>query len=51
MTGAWANGMGYGPELLAIETLPDVFRTLGNVTADMAVMRLAGRRRAVAGEA
>ncbi len=32
------------PLLLAIETLPDVFRTLGNVTADMAVMRLAGRR-------
>lgn len=32
------------PLLLAIETLPDVFRTLGNVTADMAVMRLAGGR-------
>lgn len=32
------------PLLLAIETLPDVFRTLGNVTADMAVMRLAGQR-------
>lgn len=31
------------PLLLAIETLPDVFRTLGNVTADMAVMRLAGK--------
>lgn len=30
------------PLLLAIETLPDIFRTLGNVTADMAVMRLAG---------
>lgn len=34
------------PLLLAIETLPDVFRTLGNVTADIAVMRLAGRRSA-----
>jgi Na+/H+-dicarboxylate symporter len=34
------------PLLLAIETLPDVFRTLGNVTADMAVMRLAGGRAA-----
>lgn len=32
------------PVLLAIETLPDVFRTLGNVTADIAVMRLAGLR-------
>lgn len=31
------------PLLLAIETLPDVFRTLGNVTADIAVMRLAGK--------
>jgi Na+/H+-dicarboxylate symporter len=31
------------PLLLAIETIPDVFRTLGNVTADIAVMRLAGK--------
>jgi Na+/H+-dicarboxylate symporter len=31
------------PLLLAIETLPDVFRTLGNVTADLTVMRLAGQ--------
>ena len=31
------------PLLLAIETLPDIFRTIGNVTADLAVMRLAGR--------
>jgi Na+/H+-dicarboxylate symporter len=36
------------PLLLAIETLPDVFRTLGNVTADLAVMRLAGKRGASA---
>jgi Na+/H+-dicarboxylate symporter len=32
------------PLLLAIETLPDVFRTLWNATADIAVMRLAGKR-------
>lgn len=36
------------PLLLAIETIPDVFRTLGNVTADIAVMRLAGKRPAAA---
>ena len=32
------------PLLLAIETLPDVFRTLGNVTADLAVARIVGAR-------
>lgn len=32
------------PLLLAIETLPDIFRTLGNVTADLAVTRIVGRR-------
>ncbi len=31
------------PLLLAIETLPDIFRTLGNVTADLAVTRIVGR--------
>ena len=31
------------PLLLAIETIPDIFRTIGNVTADMAVTRLVGR--------
>lgn len=31
------------PVLLAVESLPDIFRTFGNVTADLAVMRLAGR--------
>jgi proton glutamate symport protein len=31
------------PVLLAVETIPDIFRTLGNVTADLAVTRLAGR--------
>jgi proton glutamate symport protein len=30
------------PLLLAVETIPDLFRTVGNVTADLAVMRLAG---------
>ena len=28
------------PLLLAIETIPDLFRTIGNVTADMAVTRI-----------
>jgi Na+/H+-dicarboxylate symporter len=31
------------PLLLAVETVPDLFRTVGNVTADLAVARLAGR--------
>jgi len=31
------------PLLLAVETIPDIFRTLGNVTADLAVARLVGR--------
>ena len=31
------------PVLLAVETVPDIFRTLGNVTSDLGVMRLAGR--------
>jgi Na+/H+-dicarboxylate symporter len=31
------------PLLLAIETLPDIFRTLGNVTADLAVTRIVGK--------
>lgn len=30
------------PLLLAVETIPDIFRTLGNVTADLAVARLVG---------
>ncbi|MES2495800.1 MAG: cation:dicarboxylase symporter family transporter [Pseudomonadota bacterium] len=30
------------PLLLAVETIPDIFRTLGNVTADLAVLRIAG---------
>jgi proton glutamate symport protein len=32
------------PLLLAIETIPDIFRTIGNVTADLAVTRLVGSR-------
>ena len=36
------------PLLLAIETIPDIFRTLGNVTADLAVARLVGRDAAAA---
>jgi len=31
------------PLLLAIETIPNIFRTLGNVTCDLAVARLDGR--------
>ncbi|MCE7798719.1 dicarboxylate/amino acid:cation symporter [Sphingobium sufflavum] len=31
------------PLLLAVESVPDLFRTVGNVTADLAVVRLAGR--------
>jgi Na+/H+-dicarboxylate symporter len=32
------------PLLLAIETIPDLFRTVGNVTADMAVTRIVDAR-------
>ena len=35
------------PLLLAIEALPDLFRTLGNVTNDLAVACIAGRSRSV----
>lgn len=35
--------VGLLPLLLAIETIPDLFRTLGNVTADLAVLRIVGR--------
>lgn len=38
------------PLLLAIETIPDIFRTIGNVTADLAVTRLAARRGIAASE-
>lgn len=32
--------IGVLPLLLAVEVIPDIFRTLGNVTADMAVVRI-----------
>ena len=32
------------PLLLAVETLPDIFRTIGNVTADIAVTRIVAAR-------
>ena len=32
------------PLLLAVELLPDIFRTLGNVTADLAVTAILSRR-------
>lgn len=35
--------IGLLPLLLAVETVPDIFRTVGNVTADLAVTRVAGR--------
>ncbi|WP_313670168.1 cation:dicarboxylate symporter family transporter [Sandarakinorhabdus sp.] len=45
-----ANAMGVPiavlPVLLAVELVPDVFRTLGNVTADLAVTAILGRRKA-----
>jgi proton glutamate symport protein len=43
-----ANAMGIPvavlPLLLAVELLPDIFRTLGNVTADLAVTAMLSRR-------
>ena len=45
-----ANAMGVPigvlPVLLAVELVPDVFRTLGNVTADLAVTAIVARDRA-----
>ncbi|CAN5381240.1 dicarboxylate/amino acid:cation symporter [soil metagenome] len=32
------------PLLLAVETVPDIFRTVGNVTADLAMTRILNRR-------
>lgn len=42
---ALALGLPVEPLLLlvAVETLPDIFRTLGNVTADVALARIVGR--------
>jgi Na+/H+-dicarboxylate symporter len=36
------------PLLLAVETVPDIFRTVGNVTADMGVTRILDQRGATA---
>ena len=36
--------LGLLPILLAVEVIPDIFRTIGNVTADMAVTVILGRR-------
>ena len=45
-----ANAMGVPiavlPVLLAVELVPDVFRTLGNVTADLAVTAILSRKKA-----
>ena len=37
--------IGLLPLLLAVETIPDIFRTLGNVTADLAVTRVVAQIR------
>lgn len=37
--------LGALPLLLAVETIPDLFRTLGNVTSDLAVTRIVGAGR------
>ena len=37
--------VGLLPLLLAVETLPDIFRTVGNVTGDLAVARIVGAQR------
>jgi len=37
------------PLLLAVETIPDIFRTIGNVTADVGVTAALARSRAAAG--
>jgi Na+/H+-dicarboxylate symporter len=34
------------PLLLAVESIPDIFRTVGNVTADVAVTGIVARRQA-----
>lgn len=36
------------PILLAVEVIPDIFRTIGNVTADLSVTRILGRSAPVA---
>jgi Na+/H+-dicarboxylate symporter len=36
------------PILIAVEVIPDIFRTVGNVTGDMAVTAILGRQEAEA---
>ncbi|WP_371316900.1 cation:dicarboxylate symporter family transporter [Mammaliicoccus sciuri] len=36
------------PLLLAVEVIPDIFRTVGNVTADLAVTRIVQGREVTA---
>ena len=38
------------PILIAVEVIPDIFRTVGNVTGDMAVTAILGRRTQAQGE-
>jgi Na+/H+-dicarboxylate symporter len=35
--------------LIAVEVIPDLFRTVGNVTADVAVTRIVAQREEAAG--
>lgn len=42
--------LGVLPLLLAVEVIPDIFRTVGNVTGDMAVTAILGRRTQAQGE-
>lgn len=37
--------------LIAVEVIPDIFRTVGNVTADVVVTAVIGRREGEAGAA
>jgi Na+/H+-dicarboxylate symporter len=47
--GAMGVPVGALPLLLAVETIPDIFRTIGNVTADVGVTAALARSRAAAG--
>jgi Na+/H+-dicarboxylate symporter len=43
--------LGMLPLLLAVETIPDIFRTIGNVTADVAITAVVARNAGEAPEA
>jgi Na+/H+-dicarboxylate symporter len=47
--GAMGVPVGALPLLLAVETIPDIFRTIGNVTGDVGVTAALARSRAAAG--